>query len=45
MAHTVKEALKLEKGITPDEAWIDDDWKKNQSRDLNPAIGFEHSPE
>jgi len=40
MATSVRHALRIEKTMPADEAWIDEDWKKKQSRDLNPAIGF-----
>lgn len=41
MAVNVKDALKKEKHIKADEAWIDDDWKKNNPEACeNKIIGY-----
>jgi glycerol-3-phosphate cytidylyltransferase-like family protein len=41
IARSAEEALKISKRIKPDDCWVDDDWKKKQHEDKNPAIGFE----
>jgi len=40
MARDVKDALRKERNIKADEAWIDDDWKKNNVEMCESKIGF-----
>lgn len=40
MAKTAHEAIKKDKEHLPDDVWVDEDWKKDNSRDLSSAIGF-----
>lgn len=39
-ALSAAEAIRVERKMKPDEVWIDDDWRKNQSQDKTGAIGF-----
>jgi len=39
-ARSAAEAIRVERKMKPDEVWIDDDWRKNQSQDKAGAIGF-----
>lgn len=40
MANSAKDAIKKDKTSPVDDVWVDEEWKKNQSRTLPPAIGF-----
>lgn len=40
MARSVQEALSKEKKVKPDDCWIDEDYRKKQTEQLTPAIGF-----
>lgn len=40
MAISAKEAIKKERIITPDDVWVDEDWKKDNPNQLQSAIGF-----
>lgn len=40
IAKTINEALRKEKNTIPDDCWVDEDWKKENSQDLVSAIGF-----
>jgi len=40
MAVSAKQAIKLDKKFEPDDAWLDDKWIEQQSKDNAPAIGF-----
>lgn len=40
MARNVKDALLKEKLINADEAWIDDEWRKNNPEIATNKIGF-----
>lgn len=41
MAKSAREALKKDRTHLPDDVWVDDEWKKENSRDLSSAIGFQ----
>ncbi len=40
MATSAHEALKKERRVRPDDVWVDDDWKKENSVNLVSAIGY-----
>lgn len=40
MAKSAEEALKKERKMIPDDVWIDEDWKKDNPKNLESAIGF-----
>ncbi len=40
MANTAQEALKKERKYRPDDVYVDDDWKRDQSNSFDSAIGF-----
>lgn len=40
MAKSAHEALKKERTIRPDDVWVDEEWAKNNPKDLISAIGF-----
>jgi hypothetical protein len=40
MAKTAQEALKKERRYRPDDVWVDEEWKREQSNNLESAIGF-----
>ena len=40
MAKSAHEALKKERRIRPDDCWVDEEWKKNNDKNLISAIGF-----
>lgn len=41
-ARSASEAIKLDRTIKPDDVWIDEDWRRNQSDRLADAIGFHY---
>lgn len=41
MASSASGAIKKEKNQKVDDVWIDDDYKRNMTQKLEPAIGFE----
>ena len=43
MARSAQEALRLEKGMAPDDVWVDEDWKKENQFEgrKEPMRGFE----
>lgn len=42
-AATIEDVLKIEKGVRPDEVYIDDNWRMNQDRHPE-AIGYNKRP-
>ena len=40
MASSVHDALKKERRHSPDDVWVDEDWKKENPAVLESAIGF-----
>ena len=47
MAKSASEALKKELATKPDDVWIDEDWKKNNTENINNTLGYEtkkHNP-
>jgi len=40
MANSAMEAIKKEKKHSPDDVWIDEDWKKNNDDKVSSSIGF-----
>ena len=40
MVKSCHEALRKEHRHRPDDVWVDDDWKKENSQQLSSAIGF-----
>lgn len=40
MATTAADALKKERKHMPDDIWLDEEWKKEQGKQLESAIGF-----
>jgi hypothetical protein len=40
MAKSAKEAFKKDRTHMPDDVWVDDEWKKENQKDLSSAIGF-----
>lgn len=40
LARSVSEALSKERRTKPDDAWVDEDWKKENPNQLSSAIGF-----
>jgi hypothetical protein len=40
MATNCQQALKKEKKTRPDDCWVDEEWKKDNQKDLVSAIGF-----
>ena len=40
LANSARDAIKREKKIAVCDVWVDDDWKKEHSKELAPAIGF-----
>ncbi len=45
MATSLSVALKKEPKTRPDDAYVDDDWKKENPNQLESAIGFEMEQE
>lgn len=41
MATSLPEALRKEPKTRPDDAWVDDEWKKDNPNQLESAIGYE----
>ncbi len=41
MATSAKSAINLDKKTPVQDVWIDDEWKKNNPKELTPSIGFE----
>lgn len=41
MAHSAQEAIKLDRKTPVHAVWIDDDWVKEKTSKLQPAIGFD----
>ncbi len=41
MATSLSVALKKEPKTRPDDAWVDDEWKKENPNQLESAIGYE----
>lgn len=41
MAKNAAEAIRAERDAEVCDVWVDEDWKKDKSRDLSPAIGFD----
>ncbi len=39
-ASNAKEAIRKDKTASPDDVWIDDDWKKANTGDSKEAVGF-----
>lgn len=39
-AYSAADAIKKEASIAPDDVWVDDDWRKNNTDNLADAIGF-----
>lgn len=44
MAKSASEALRKERKVRPDDVWVDDEWKKNNDKELISAIGFTVEP-
>jgi len=40
MARTAREALKIEKTVSADEVWVDEEWKKIQENSISENFGF-----
>jgi hypothetical protein len=40
IASSIKEAIKIERDITPDDCWLDDDWRKNNYQLPPQRMGF-----
>lgn len=45
MAKNAMEAIKFDKNILPDDVWIDEDWKKGNSKRLESSMGFVYHEE
>jgi hypothetical protein len=45
MASSAQEALRKERRVRPDDVWVDEDWKKDNDKQLVSVIGFETYPE
>lgn len=39
-ATSARDAIRREKKVPVCDVWVDEDWKKNQGRELTPALGF-----
>jgi len=44
MASSAHEALKKERRVRPDDVWVDEDWKRNNT-ELASCIGFNVEPD
>lgn len=44
IAKSASEAIKKERKVTPDDVWVDEDWKKENPNSLVSAIGFGFYP-
>lgn len=40
MAKSAADALRKERRIRPDDVWVDEEWKKDNNKQLASAIGF-----
>lgn len=40
MATSAQDAIRKERSVTPDDVWVDEDWKKDNPNKLESAIGF-----
>lgn len=40
MANSAMEAIKKEKKHSPDDVWVDEDWKKNNDDKVSSYMGF-----
>ena len=40
MAKSAQDALRKERKHRPDDVWVDEDWKKENQKELVSAIGF-----
>lgn len=39
-AHSIEEAMQMEKHVAPDDCWLDDDWKKAHTEYASKPAGF-----